>query len=215
MLVAINPHNPDSQLLQQAAQIVHQGGIVIYPTETFYGMAVDYQTPQAIEHLLQLKGRGSQQTLPLILSQCQDIEMLALSSAINNQIIELTKSYWPGPLTLILAALPDLHPALCSPPLQPDGEPGVAMRISPHSVANGLASCVDHPITSTSANLTGHPPSARADDIDPLLLNSVDLILDAGPCPGRLPSTIIDTRQKLPFKIIRQGAIKLPTVLAI
>ena len=215
MLIAINPQNPDIQLLQQAARVVHQGGIVIYPTETFYGMAADYQNPQAIERLLQLKGRGSQQTLPLILSQRQDMELLAPSSAISNQLIELTESYWPGPLTLILAALSDLHPALCSPPLQPDGESGVAMRISPHAVANGLALCVDHPITSTSANLTGHSPAAKTEDIDPLLLSSAEMILDAGPCPGRLPSTIIDTRQKLPFKIIRQGAIKLPAHLAI
>ena len=109
--------------------------------------------------------------------------------------------HWPGPLTLVLAARPGLHPSLVQ-------GGGVAMRCSPHPVAVGLAQALGRAITATSANLAGQPAPSKPADLDPALVEGCEVLLDAGPTLGGPASTVVDARQTPPV-VIRKGAIEI------
>ncbi len=188
---------------------MQQGGLIIYPTETFYALGADHTNFTAIERLLILKGRGPQHPLPLILSSCNETAKLCAPCWPAALVEKLCTEFWPGPLTVILPAAIHLHPALCSPPTAPSGSPGVAVRLSSHPVAAAVAKLLGRAIISTSANLTGHPPCNLPQALDPILLEGTDLLMDAGPCPGQQPSTIVDLRHGPPYRVARQGAITL------
>lgn len=187
--------------LASLARDLAQGALLALPTETLYGLAADCRHAGALERVAALKGREDTKPFPLILSSAQEAELLA--QEISPAARSLMALYWPGPLTLVLQARPGLHPRL----LSADG--GVAMRVSSHPVAAGLAAALGRGITATSANLSGQPPVSQAQDLDPSLLRGLDYVLDAGPCPGGLPSTIVDARQE-PVRVLRQGAIGVP-----
>ncbi|MBI5523074.1 MAG: threonylcarbamoyl-AMP synthase [Desulfarculus sp.] len=198
--ITLDPANPGQALLARAAGVLAEGGLVIYPTETLYGIAADYRNDGALARLVVLKGRDGAKPFPLILASPDEVDSLAL--AIPPQARELMARFWPGPLTLVLAARPGLSPRLLSP------EGGVGLRVSSHPVAAGLAAGLGRAITATSANLAGQPPASRVEDLAPALLAGVDLVLDAGPTPGGPPSTVLDARA-WPPKVLRQGAITI------
>ena len=212
-IIAVDSQEPDYTLLQQAANFLRKGGLLIYPTETFYALGADHSQAQALSRLLQLKGRSADHTLPLILSQREELTRLCAPGWSQPLVEKLTAEYWPGPLTLVLPAAFGLHASLCSPPLTAQGASGIALRLSSHPVAHGLAKSLGQAIVSTSANLTGHPTCAHLDDLAPSLIYGVDIILDGGACVGGCPSTIIELRQGPPYSIIRQGVLNLPAQL--
>lgn len=197
--IALDPDRPEPAALARAADVLREGGLVVFPTETLYGIAADSQNQAALERLAALKGREADKPMALILSGAGEVQRIA---ELTPAAIELMTTGWPGPLTLVLKALPGLHPALVSA----DG--GVGARLSPHPVAAGLARALGRAITATSANPAGGPAPAAAADLDPAIAGGVDLILDAGPCAGGPPSTVADVRGDKP-KLLRQGAVKL------
>lgn len=186
--------------LAEAARILSGGGLVIFPTETFYGIAADHTNAQALTRLAELKGRDQAKPVALILSQASEVESLA--PQVPDKAKELMARHWPGPLTLVLTAKDGLDPGLVSA----DG--GVGMRLSPHPVAAGLAAALGRAITATSANLAGGPAVARVEDLDPQVAQGVDLILDAGECPGGMASTVVDARRD-PMVILRPGPVSV------
>lgn len=197
-IITIDPRHPDPAALAEAAGVLAAGGLVIYPTETLYGVAADHRNPAALARLSVLKGRQALKPFPLILADAAEADTLAQD--IPPQARQLMARFWPGPLTLVLAARQGLSPRLLS-----EGG-GVGLRVSPHPVAAGLARALGRAITATSANLAGQPPASRADELDPELLAGVDLVLDAGPTPGGPASTIL-AAQAWPPKLLRAGAI--------
>ncbi len=197
--IVLDPGRPDPGGLERAAAVLRRGGLAIFPTETLYGIAADSGNPVALERLAALKGREEQKPIALILSDSAEIQRLAELTPVA---IELMTSGWPGPLTLVLAAEPGLHPSLVSA----DG--GVGARLSPHPVAAGLARALGRAITATSANPAGGTAPSTIAELDPAIAAGVDLIIDAGPCAGGPPSTVADARGKKP-KLLRKGAAKL------
>ncbi len=198
-LITLDPQVPAPDLLRAAAGVLAKGGLAVFPTETLYGIAADHANPQALERLSRLKGRTPDKPFGLILASAAEVDDLA--SGVTPSARGLMERHWPGPLTLILAAPPGLHPSLVY-------EGGVAMRLSPHPVAAGLAAALGRAVTATSANPAGGPAPASLAELDPLIAENVDLILDAGPCPGGPPSTLADVR-KDPPRVLRPGAVKL------
>jgi L-threonylcarbamoyladenylate synthase len=184
--------------MQQAARVLARGGLVVFPTETLYGIAADHANPAALTRLQALKGREPGKPFPLILAEAAEAERLARD--IPAAARALMARHWPGPLTLVLAARPGLHEAL----LSDDG--GVGVRLSPHAIAAGLARALGRAITATSANLAGRPAVSRAEDLEPSIVAGADLVLDAGPTPGGPPSTVLDARRE-PMRVLRQGAV--------
>ncbi len=185
--------------LDEAIRIFNGGGIIAYPTETFYGLAVDPYNSDALENLFTLKGRDEKEAISLIV---KDIEMVReVTTEITDGAKELINRFWPGPLTLIFKAKPSLPRRLTA------GGGTIALRVSSNEVADRLVTELGTPITSTSANPSGKAPATGAEDVLNYFEDKIDLLIDGGILRESEPSTILDVTGALP-KIIREGAIK-------
>ncbi len=182
---------------------LHAGGVVAHPTETVYGVGCRAATAD-IEAVAALKGRGSDVPMLVLVSSPIMIERWHL--ALTDAARRLAEAFWPGPLTLILAAPPDGIP----PPLiGPSG--GVGVRWTGHAGMAWLIEELDAPLISTSANRAGEPPAsdpdALADTFRDAVTNGSLLVLDGGRLEG-LPSTVVDCTSEEP-RVVRAGAIPL------
>jgi L-threonylcarbamoyladenylate synthase len=176
-------HDPAAlSAIEAAAAALARGELVAFPTETFYGLAANALDPRAVDRLCGLKGRDPSKPIPCIVG---DRGQIARLSADWPETAErLCNRFWPGPLTLVLPARPEL-PA----PLRPTG--WVGFRLSAHPWARALALTLGAPITSTSANPAGGREVSHVADLDPILLRDLAYVLDAGPTPGGAPSTVV------------------------
>jgi L-threonylcarbamoyladenylate synthase len=185
-------------ILDAAAQVV-RGGVVAFPTETFYGLAVDALDLRALSRLFAFKVREGGKASALLV---QDVSMFAeLSSDFSAKARELANAHWPGPLTIAVPARPDLPEALVA-----DGF--IAARVSPHPVAHALVTLVGRPITATSANPSGLPPVCTAQEVAAYFKGKAFHLLDGGNSPGGAPSTLVRVRGES-VEILRQGAVFL------
>jgi L-threonylcarbamoyladenylate synthase len=190
---------PSTTALTWAVEALRRGAVVAFPTETFYGLAVDALDVSALERLFALKGRDAEKTSALIVA---DIAMLAaLCSEIPAKARELAAAHWPGPLTLALLARPGLPDAIVQNGF-------VAARVSPHPLAHALVLAFGRPITATSANPAGAPPTRSPSGVRAAFGAASPLVLDGGETPGGLPSTLVRVRGDA-VEVVRQGAIAL------
>ena len=202
--LTVSPSDPDPQVLAVAAAALSRGGIAIFPTDTLYGLAADPRSPAAIDRVFRLKGRAAEQALPLIAASLEQVERVL--GGVSGRTRQLAERFWPGPLTLVVEAGPDVAVAVL-------GARGtVAVRVPGHAVARGLSAAVGFPVVSTSANRAGRAAPATADEAIAALGGEVDVALDAGPVPGGAPSTIVDARGDH-VTLIRAGAIPFAIVL--
>lgn len=191
--------------LEQALQTLKQGGIVAYPTETFYGLAVDPENDQAIASLYALKQRERRKPLSLLIPDLE--ELFSVASSCPEAYVKLIDTFWPGPLTLIFPAKKSVSSALTG------GETTVAVRISSHPVAMELCALWGRALTATSANVSGEPALVTAKDVYDLWGDQVSFILDGGITPGGKGSTIIRCFDKeKECRIIREGVIDLSEI---
>jgi L-threonylcarbamoyladenylate synthase len=189
--------------LDAAVAALAAGQIVAYPTETFYGLAVDAANESAIERLYALKGRGAEKALSLIVTPA----MVAGLADVPPAATRLMAAHWPGPLTLVLPARPGLPAALVD-----DG--CVAMRDSPHPLARALVAGLGRPITATSANRAGQPPARTAADVAAAFPQGC-LILDGGETAGGRPSTLVRLRGPGDaYEVLRPGVIPTEALAA-
>jgi L-threonylcarbamoyladenylate synthase len=195
--VPVSSEEPEPEALARAAAVIHAGGVVALPTDTLYGLAVDAFNEAAVRRVFAVKGRPLGRALPLIASEIEQVTSLLgpLTSAGRT----LVQRFWPGPLTIVVAAPSGLSEAVTG------GTGGVGVRVPAHRVARGLCQASDRLLTATSANVSGQSAPAHPDAIDPSL-QQVDILLDGGPAPGGLPSTIVDVRHDV-VSLVRAGAI--------
>jgi L-threonylcarbamoyladenylate synthase len=185
--------------LAAAVAELQRGAVVAFPTETYYGLAVDALDLSALERLFALKGRGAEKTSALIVA---DLAMLAaLCAEIPEKARELATAHWPGPLTLALPARPGLPEAIVQ-----DGF--VAARVSLHPLAHALVLAFGRPITATSANPAGAAPTRLLAEVRAYFGSVSPFVLDGGETPGGLPSTLVRVRGDA-VEVVRQGAIRL------
>jgi L-threonylcarbamoyladenylate synthase len=182
-----------------AAQALRAGRIVAYPTETFYGLAVPATDAAAVARLVALKGRGAAQTVAVIVDS--EAMLAALCPAVPPRARELIARHWPGPLTLVLPARPELPAPLVGPH-------GVGARISSHPLATALVRACGVPLTATSANPSGAPPARTAAEVRAAFGDRVH-VLDGGPTAGGPPSTVAAVVGER-VVVLRPGAIALP-----
>jgi len=186
--------------LDVAVSALRRGGIVAFPTETYYGLAVDLDSPLAVEKIFTLKRRAADKPLLLLIEKKEQLESLVQD--VPQLYWPLIEKYWPGPLTLVFSALPSLNGRIT-------GKSGtVGIRISPHPIAQELVRRMGKPITATSANISGFPPARSATEIVKMFGESIDYILDGGETEAELCSTILAIR-KGKLCIIRHGQIDL------
>jgi len=186
----------DAAGVSQAIRTLRAGGLVVFPTETFYGLAADPWNEAALARLLERKERPPGEPLPLILANRDQLK--GLVDKITPQAAALMDRFWPGPLTLVLPARLGLPEALVS-------DRGVGVRVSPHPIARALASGIDGPLVATSANRRGQPPPLSVTEAH-RSLGPVDLALNGGPTTGGAPSTVVTFDAAGELEILRQGA---------
>lgn len=193
-----HPQNPQPELMAKAARTIQAGGVVCFPTRCLYGLGVDAFNRKAIERVFKIKQRSADKPLLILIPDRKDLARVVREVPAEAQrIMDL---FWPGRITIILKAQTKLPRNLLA------GTGKVGVRIPGHRVAAELVRCVGAPITGTSANISGQPGCSRISDLDPRVLNNVDLILDAGPLAGRVASTLLDVSVDPPL-VLREGSI--------
>lgn len=199
--LAIDPGAPSLDALAPAVAALQRGGVIAYPTETFYGLGADPLSAAAVARVFGVKARVEGQSLPLIAA---DLAQARRVAAVTGAAARLAERFWPGPLTLVVPALaPFVEGA------QRHGT--VAIRVPDHAVARALAAAFGSPITSTSANRSGEPPAAVVSELGGIAPR-LDVVVDGGRTPGGLPSTIVDLTGGAPT-LVRAGAIAWDRVL--
>ena len=200
--IALNADRPATDAIAAAVAALRGGGVVAFPTDTLYGLAVDPRVDVAVERLFALKGRDAAAAVPLIAA---DIEQAALAGDLGDRARRAAAAFWPGPLSIVIAASNRISRRALA------GGSTVAIRVPANAVARQLAAAFGYPITATSANRSGEPPATSADAVV-TGLPDVDAILDAGTVPGGAPSTIIAFDAAGPT-LVRAGAVPWDRVI--
>jgi len=200
----LEPAGVDDEDLREAAAWIVAGGIVAYPTDTYYGLAADPASPAALQHLFDLKGREPSMAVPLIAASLGQVE--AAVGRLRGASARLARAFWPGPLSLVLDA-----PAWMASAVH-GGRRTVAIRVPDHAVARALAGAFGRPVTATSANRTGDAPAETADDLTAFAADPRVFVIDGGRTRGGAPSTLVDARAGDPV-CVRAGAIAWDRVL--
>jgi L-threonylcarbamoyladenylate synthase len=191
VLTATNPEN-----LSRALQVLKDGGIVAFPTDTVYGLGASIHLTDAILRIYEAKERSRENPIPILIANMSDFHRVALSPPTMAR--RLAKRYWPGPLTLVVWRKPTL-------PEEISASSTVGVRVPDHPVAQALLT-IAGPLAVTSANKSTSPTTCTAEEVFDGLGGRIDLILDGGRTPGGEPSTVVDCTQASP-RILREGPI--------
>lgn len=197
-IVYVDPLKPDRRVLERIGRLARQGALVVYPTDTVYGVGTNPLLEDAVKRLYRAKKRPLGKPVPVLASSIKHVERIAV---LSEEARKLATRFWPGPLTIVVPAKPSL------PPIVTGGSGKVGVRIPAHNIAKLLTEEAGGLIIGTSANISGRPPPRTAKEALRQLGNSIDVIIDAGPAPGGKPSTVIDLTTTPP-KIIRKGPIE-------
>ena len=188
------------QGIQKAARIILQGGVIAFPTETFYGLAADARNEAAVKKIFQVKDRGEGK--PILLLVAARGWLTGLAQEVNAQAERLMEEFWPGPLTLVFRASPYVSPLLTA------NTGKIGIRHSPHPVTQALVQAVGRPVTGTSANLSRRPSASTAQEVLHSIGEGLDAILDGGKTAGGPGSTVLDVSGPSP-QMIREGMLSL------
>ena len=190
---------PDIQRqVDSGIAILKQGGIVVFPTDTVYGLGACANRHQAVERVYRVKERPRSRALPLLLADRSQISDVA--QPVPPIAWLLVRNFFPGALTIVL------HKSGSVPDIITAGGSTVAVRIPAHPVPVALADGLGMPIVGTSANLSGKPSALTVEEVYAQFAEKIDLVIDGGRCPGGRESTIVDVSGEAPI-ILREGAI--------
>lgn len=188
-IIKVDNQNPDKDVLKKAVEVIKNGGLVAFPTETVYGLAADYLNKNAIQKLYEVKGRPKDKPFTIHISKFDELVKLScVLSLFSKQLIE---RFWPGPLTLILKTK--------------SGEK-IGVRMPHNKLALEFISICNTPIVAPSANISGEKPPHNVEDVLKGLDGKIDLVLDGGETDIGIESTVVDA-SIFPFKVLREGVI--------
>ena len=190
----------------QAVELIRAGGVVAYPTDTFYGLGADPFNEEAVINLLRAKGRSPSNPVPLLLMDLDDCLMVATEFPIEAR--RLAERYWPGQLTIVLPAREEVPSSVTG------GTGTVGVRVPDHPVPLAIVKGLGRPITGTSANTSGLHPHQTAQGVKTDLGEVVELIILGNCGLVNLPSTVLDFSQSPP-RLLREGAIKVHELTSI
>jgi len=184
--------------VKQAIDVLKNGGIVAYPTDTVYGLGADPLNRRAVDKIYRVKKRPYNQALPLLLADKSDLSKVA--NSVPDIARKLAELFFPGGLTLVLKKSTWVSSTVSG------GGTTIAVRIPNHPVPIALIRGLGSPIIGTSANVSGRPTPVTAAEVREQLAREVDLIIDGGRCPGGVESTVLDVSGEVPT-IVREGAV--------
>ena len=202
--VFVDPGSPQRDAIQEAAKWILSGGVVALPTDTLYGLAADPFSPAAVARVFQVKGRAAERALPLIAADTQQVTTQL--GPLSASAARLAERFWPGPLTLLVAAPRELAREVTG------GTGRVGVRVPANDVARAICRAAGRPLTATSANLSGEPATADPDRVERTLGDRIDLLIDTGPARGGAASTIVDVTGAEPA-LVRAGVIAWDDIL--
>lgn len=197
-ILAVDPRFVDKRVIARAASRIHGGGLVVFPTNTFYGLGARALDAHAVEKVYQAKKRNPEKPLLILIASLADLPGLVKTvPAVAERII---KAFWPGSVTLVFQAKEGF-------PANLTGHTGkIGIRLAGHPVASALVREVGSPVTATSANLSGNMGAISVNGLDKEMLEYVDLVLDAGLLAGGSGSTLVDVTVDPP-RVLREGTI--------
>ncbi|MBI3089120.1 MAG: threonylcarbamoyl-AMP synthase [Candidatus Tectomicrobia bacterium] len=197
-ILRVNADSPSPDVLAEAARLVARGGVLLYPTDTLYGLGAAVREPAALARIFAAKRRPRGQPLPVIIGALEQLELL--TPELPEERLRLLEALWPAPLTVILPARHDLPPLLLG-----NGD-SIAVRWPVAPLAGALCRLAATPVTATSANRSGAGNPRSFEAAYAQVGEEVDLALDGGPPRDARGSTIIDLRAS-PVRLLRRGAL--------
>ncbi len=193
-IIKINAESPEKEKIETALDVLRNGGTVVYPTDTVYGVGANIFQEKAVKAVYQMKERTIDKPVSICLSKTEDIEKIA---HVDQSVETIIMKILPGPYTLILNKKEEFPSHITA------GTGKIGVRIPDNTICRELS--LEFPITTTSANLSGHPSPKSAQEAAKELNNHPNIILDSGPCKGGISSTVVDFTVTPP-SIIREGA---------
>lgn len=194
----VDPAAPDSALIGRAAELIKAGGLVVFPTRALYGIGADIYQPDAVSRVFTVKRRTSDKPISVLIRS--ESQLNDLAAEIPDTARRLMDRFWPGLITLVFTAQPAVPSALT-------GNFGkIGIRMPAHPVAATLLAQLSHPITGTSANLSGQPGCAQISGLAAEIGKEMAMILDAGPLAGGAGSTVVDVTTA-PLIVLREGTV--------
>jgi L-threonylcarbamoyladenylate synthase len=185
-------------VLETAVDCLQHHGLVAFPTDTLYGLGVDALSNKAVRRLFRAKRRPLEGALPILVSDIQQATTLAKN--MTDLALMLGSRYWPGALTIVTERTRGFRSLALA------GGDSVALRVPNHDIPLALIRALGRPITGTSANRSGQAPPRTAADVAEQLDDDIDLVIDGGPTPISVESTVVDLRSDVP-RLLREGAI--------
>lgn len=186
------------EVVARANQALTKGNLVALPTDTVYGLAANATQNSAVQQLFALKQRAADNPLPILIADAADLARLATD--IPPAAESLIERFWPGALTIVVRKSPLV------PDLVTGGQPTVGLRVPNHDLMRAVLRRADFPVAVTSANLSGQAEAISPATVLTALRDSIDLLVDDGPCPGGVPSTVVDMTVSPP-RILRAGPV--------
>lgn len=181
----------------EAARIIRDGGVIAFRTDTFYGLGADPLNPDAVRKVRELKGREDDKPILILISDDSELDRFTNNSQFLRMI---AVGYWPGPLTLIGGARPELPAELTA------ATGTIGVRLPDDEGVRGLTRACGGALTATSANISGQPPARTAREVENYFPEGIDLIIDGGEVTATQPSTVLDISGPKP-RLVREGAI--------
>ena len=194
--VRVDSYSPAATTIEKAAGVIRQGGVVLHPTDTIYGLACDPFRPQALRRLFEIKGRPPEQGLLLLVPNLTWVEQIC--DEIPEVFYRAARKFWPGPVTFLLSASPKL------PSLVRGGAGKVGLRRPALPYLDSWMKAIPGPLVSTSANRSGQEPPGSMAELRKLFQGKVDLLLEAGEVEDSHPSSVLDLSIEPP-RIVREG----------
>ncbi|HSR68409.1 MAG TPA: L-threonylcarbamoyladenylate synthase [Acidobacteriota bacterium] len=206
-ILKVGPAPMEDEAVGRAAELLRGGQVVAFPTETVYGLAADATSRSAVEKIYRAKQRPADNPLIVHIAEAEQLGELVEEGAERalSRARRLADSLWPGPLTLVVPAGPEIRRSCCR------GLDTVAVRLPDHPVARALIARAGRPLAAPSANLSGRPSPTTAAHVAHDLGGRIPLILDAGPCRVGLESTVLDISGETVI-LLRPGAVSAPQI---
>lgn len=202
-VLPIHPEHPDPEVIRQAVEVLRRGGLVAFPTETVYGIGANALDAEAAQGIFNAKGRPAKNPLIVHLPHAEAVHQVALSWPPEAAL--LAERFWPGPMTLVLPKKP------CVPATVTGGGQTVAVRVPAHPVAQALLQAIDLPIAAPSANRSSRLSPTEAKHVLRDLEGRIHMLLDGGPTPRGIESTVIDLSVPTP-RLLRPGMIGVEAI---
>jgi len=205
MVIKIDPENPSEKDIKNVAVALKNGGVVVFPTETLYGLGAKASDEEVLKKIYHIKRRSARKPLPVMISDIWEVKKIA--PALPEMAKILAERYWPGPLTLVMKSSPSVSSLITC------GRDTVGIRIPANRIALDLLKAVEEPVAVTSANISREEDILTIDEIISYFEKEVDIIVDGGPLTFGVPSTVLDITSDSPV-ILREGKIPSGEILA-